>query len=245
MIHRILELCLNLLGRFWPWNLFVCGLLFIVGLLALEFYLDKKKRQAAQLPTPPSKHKSPAKRSLLESLSRLPKDQYTVLTQVQAPRLDGLGTTRLQHVVLSIYGIFIIHTQDQSGHVSNEDDAPFWSVYGEGGRTTFINPIIRNDYHVRAAAKYLGLPDALFFSIIFFRSEVHFENPAHPNIITTGLGRQILSHSTPIISPEVLSRAIIELRARANIKKDDSANLIVNADRFIRQTRHQTKVSGQ
>ena len=46
-------------------------------------------------------------------LSRLPKDQYTVLHNVMLK--TERGTSQLDHVVVSLYGIFVIEVKNYAG----------------------------------------------------------------------------------------------------------------------------------
>jgi hypothetical protein len=210
MLHHILELCLQLFSRLWPLILAVVILVPLIGLMALGIYL-KRKMKSAKLAPDKTDRRAP-KRGVMTSLHRLPKDKYQLLSLVHIPRLNGKRSTHLHHVVLSNFGIFVIQPQEQCGHISGAVDEPNWTVDGEEGLVSFINPIIRNDYHVKALAQFLGLPEALFFSIIFFQREVSFDQSPPPNVLSKRLGRHILSHTTPIISPEVISQALTALR---------------------------------
>jgi hypothetical protein len=210
MLHHILELCLQLFSRLWPLILAVIILVPLIGLMALGIYLKRKMKSAILAPEKADVHAP--KRSVMASLHRLPKDKYQLLSLVHIPRLNGRGSTRIHHVVLSNFGIFVIQPQDQCGRISGEVDEPNWIVDGEEGLVSFINPILRNNYHVKALAKFLGLPEALFFSIIFFQRKVSFDQSIPPGVLLKRLGRHILSHTAPIISPEVMSQALTALR---------------------------------
>lgn len=234
MIHQLIDRCLGIISQHWPWILVLSVFAFIFALMVLEFFLGQTRGQNRQPSEQPTRQQSEHKKAVLNSLHRLPKEQYRVLSHVHVPRLDGRGTTSMQHVVLSTYGMFVIQPQDQSGHVSGEVNAKHWTVEGQDGQHNFINPIVRNQYHVKALAKFLLLPEALFFSIIFFQSEVSFEDEPESNVINKGLGRHILSHTAQIVSPEVISRVLMELRTRASVQKRDSVHKVIDVEQFSR-----------
>ena len=48
-------------------------------------------------------------------LDRLPKDQYRVLNNVTIP--TPKGSSQIDHVVVSVYGIFVIETKNYNGWI--------------------------------------------------------------------------------------------------------------------------------
>ena len=233
MNYHTLEKGLNILSQHWPWILVLCFFVFTFGLMVIEFLVDKSNGPSAQ-PVMPPNQKNSEHQQTLASLNRLPKDRYRTLSNVRVPRLDGKGLTTMQHVVLSPYGVFVIQAQDQNGYISGDVDAKHWTVDGQDGLQNFINPVLRNQYHVKALAKFLGLPEALSFSIVFFRSEVSFEEEPAYNVISKGLGRHILSHTAQIISPELISRVLAELRTKAVAPNRHAQPPRIDIERFIR-----------
>jgi hypothetical protein len=234
MLHHLIELCLQLLGRFWPLILAVFILAPMIGLLALGIFLKRKMKQISQPPPPRPGQKSENKGGLMDSLHRLPKDKYQILSLIHVPRLDGKGITRIHHVVLSNFGIFVIQPQEQCGYITGGVGESNWTVDGQKGRKTFINPVIRNHYHVKALAKFLGLPEALFVSIIFFQSEVSFAD-SPPCVLSNKLGRHILSHTAPIISPEVLSQALTALLPMTGDYDNGTSGRVYDAEQVVSQ----------
>lgn len=204
MLHHILELGSNLFSRLWPLILAVCTLVPVIALTVLGIYL---KRKIAGY-TPKENSENDLKVGALASLRRLPKDSYQILSSIHVPRLDGRGTTCLHHLVLSRFGFFVIHIQSELGQISGGKTDSKWSAKMGSAVDSFVNPLIRNRYHVKALSRFLGLPEALFHSIIYFPNVVSFETEPPANILTARLGRHIISHKAEIISPEVISRAL-------------------------------------
>jgi hypothetical protein len=205
MLHHVLELGSNLLGHFWPLILAICTLIPLLGLTVLGLYLRRKI--AGMEPTQIKEDGRDPSVGALASLRRLPKDGYQLLSNIEVPRLDDRGYTHLNHIVLSPHGIFVIQVQEEAGHVTGTKTDSKWKVTVGTVADPFVNPLIRNRYHVKALARFLGLPEALFHSIIYFQNVVRFETEPPANVLTTRLGRHILSHNAEIISPEVICRA--------------------------------------
>lgn len=204
MLHHILESGLSLLSHFWPLILAVLTLGPMLALVVLGIYL--KRKIASHTPDQLSERELAT--AALASLRRLPKDSYQIISSVLVPRLDGRGTTCLHHLVLSRFGFFVIHIQDELGQISGEKKDSKWSAKTGNAVESFVNPLIRNRYHVKALSRFLGLPEALFHSIIYFPNVVSFETEPPANILTARLGRHIISHKAEIISPEVIARAL-------------------------------------
>jgi hypothetical protein len=216
MLHHVLELSSSVLSRFWPLILAVCTLVPVIALTVLGIYL---RRKIAGL-TPEQITKRKREAGALASLHRLPKDRYQIMSMVQVPRLDGRGPTCLHHIVLSRFGFFVIHLQGETGRISGAKADSKWTATEGDAVETFVNPMIRNRYHVKALTRFLGLPEALFDSIIYFPNVVSFETEPPANILTARLGRHILSHKAEIISPEVISRVFQALQPAPSQGKD-------------------------
>ena len=57
-------------------------------------------------------------------MHRLPKHAYIVLDDLML--LSEVGLTQIDHVVVSVYGIFVIETKNYSGRITGTPRADFW-----------------------------------------------------------------------------------------------------------------------
>lgn len=117
----------------------------------------------------PSKGKVGEKR-VANKLDKLPKDKYRVLNDVmiRTPK----GTSQIDHLVISIYGIFVIETKFYKGWIIGGENAEYWTqnIYGE--KHSFYNPILQNGGHIRMLRKTLqGFGELPFFSIVTFSEQ--------------------------------------------------------------------------
>ena len=87
-------------------------------------------------------------------LSWLPRDKYIVIDDVILP--TPRGTSQIDHIVVSIYGIFVIETKYYTGWIYGGEHSEYWThnVYGE--KHQFYNPIFQNEGHVRALRRVLA-----------------------------------------------------------------------------------------
>ena len=215
MIHRVLDFGFDLLARFWPVALAVCVLTFILVVMIIAKMSRGKSVQrddkfGGRGAADAVKHSS----HVMNSLYRLPEGLYRCFHEVFVPRLDGEGTTRIHHLILSQYGIFVLQVQHECGEISGSAGEREWMARQKDGVRRFTNPIVRNAYHVKALAKHLDIQESLFHSIVIFDAEVCFEMTPPRHVLTVGLGREITSHTAIMITPEVLERVAEGLRER-------------------------------
>ena len=84
-------------------------------------------------------------------LSYLPKEEYIVLNDVLLPSNNRM--TQLDHVVVSLYGIFVIETKNYSGTIYGSPNSQQWTQYSHGQKYSFHNPLFQNQVHVDAILK--------------------------------------------------------------------------------------------
>ena len=120
------------------------------------------------------------------------------------------GTTQIDHVLVSLYGIFVIETKNMSGWIFGNERSPKWtqSIYGK--KFQFQNPLHQNYRHTKALQEFLDLPESCFHPIVFFIGECELKTDLPANVLTRGLGNYIKSHRAQIFSPseagEIFSR---------------------------------------
>lgn len=83
-----------------------------------------------------------------KTLKRLSKRRFTVINDVmlQTPR----GTSQIDHIVVSVYGIFIIETKNYGGLITGSENSEYWYQHIGTRRNEFGNPVKQNYGHVRA-----------------------------------------------------------------------------------------------
>lgn len=87
-------------------------------------------------------------------LERLPKDEYRVLNNVTLPTANG--SSQIDHLVVSIYGIFVVETKNYNGWIYGGEHSEYWVQNIYGHKYQFYNPILQNVGHVRALRRVLS-----------------------------------------------------------------------------------------
>ena len=99
-------------------------------------------------------------------LNGLDSEIYTILDDVIIPDTrEGIGTTQIDHVVLSPYGIFVVETKNYAGWILGGEKRAYWSqiIYQE--KFKFQNPYRQNFKHIACLSDLTKLPWNKFISI--------------------------------------------------------------------------------
>lgn len=114
-------------------------------------------------------------------LSKLDKDYYLYANNILLPLKNG-GTTQIDHLVLSCYGIFVIETKNYQGFIFGDEVQDYWIQKTYGGTYRIFNPIKQNDIHINVLSNLLGLDKSYFYSIIVFVGDYQLKT-ALPNYV--------------------------------------------------------------
>ena len=104
----------------------------------------------------------------------LEKNRYTIFNSLVVPA--GGGTIKIDHVVVSKFGIFVIESQYARGWVSGGEFQDRWKQYRLRRFTRFDNPMHQNALQVQALQKLLGLPASKFHSIVVLAGHRGFKS---------------------------------------------------------------------
>lgn len=121
---------------------------------------------------------------------------YHVFEDVYLPRPDKKGTTQIDHVVISPFGIFVIETKNYRGWIFGDEKQAKWTQNLFGKKYTFQNPLHQNELHVRALAIYLDQSRGVFHSIIYFIGDCELKTRMPGNVLTSGLKPYLKNHRT-------------------------------------------------
>ena len=112
------------------------------------------------------------------------------------------GTTQIDHVLVSVYGIFVVETKNMQGWIFGDEHSSHWtqSIYGKKSR--FQNPLRQNYRHVRAVAEFLGIPDNVIHPVVFFIGDCEIKTSVPRNVLTHGLCNYVRSFREQVFSPE-------------------------------------------
>ena len=131
----------------------------------------------------------------------LDKQKYHLVKNVTLPTEDG--TTQIDHVVVSRYGIFVIETKNRSGFISGGEHQPEWTQsYGKQKKFTFQNPLRQNYKHTRTLADLLGVSHEVMKPIVAFVGSAKLRAGMPENVMVGGVVGYIKGFKEDLFSEE-------------------------------------------
>lgn len=143
----------------------------------------------------------------------LDKSIYTTLNNITIPTSNG--TTQIDHVVVSKYGIFVIETKNMKGWIFGDEKSPQWTQNLYGRKFRFQNPLRQNYRHIRALAEFLELDDAHFHSVVMFWGDAKFKTAMPENVMTAGYTSYIKSKQKVLFSDEDVRSIVSAIQSGA------------------------------
>lgn len=112
-------------------------------------------------------------------------ENYIGLDNILIPLPDG-GTTQIDHIVVSPYGLYIIETKNMDGWIYGNEYDSQWTQVLYKQKNTFQNPLRQNYKHCQVIASALNIDNSLVHSVIVFIGDSEFKTPLPANVCNGG-----------------------------------------------------------
>lgn len=144
----------------------------------------------------------------------LPPPAYHLLNSVTLPLEDG--TTQIDHVLLSRFGVFVIETKHYKGWIFANAKSPTWTQVLFKRKYKFQNPLHQNFRHVKAVQALLDfLPPEHVRSAVVFTGEGEFRTPRPEGVFSMrGLVDYLKSFTEEVVSENRLQFCVGRLEWR-------------------------------
>lgn len=131
----------------------------------------------------------------------LPTHTYQPIHNVTLQTVDG--TTQIDHIFVSRYGVFVVETKHMQGWIFGSEKQAQWTqkIYKQSFK--FQNPLRQNYKHVKAVEQLLDLPEQWVHSVIVFSGDSTFKTTMPANV-TQGIGyiHYIKSFQNPVLTEQ-------------------------------------------
>lgn len=133
---------------------------------------------------------------------------YYLLNNLTVPVQDG--TTQIDHVLISRFGVFVIETKHYTGWIFADTKSPKWTQVLFKQKFRFQNPLHQNYKHVKSVRSMLDfLPSECIHSVVVFTGDAEFKNQLPENVFTlNGLVPHLRSFTKEIMSENRLQFCI-------------------------------------
>lgn len=139
----------------------------------------------------------------------LDKDVYRRFHDVIIPARNG--TTQIDHILVSPYGLFIVETKNKKGWIFGSGEQPKWtqSIYGK--KYSFQNPLRQTFRQKKVLSEYLELQESIIHTVVFFVGDCKFKTRLPDNVLNSRLGRYIKQFKNHVLTPEDIDRIVGKL----------------------------------
>lgn len=160
-------------------------------------------------------------RTVAAKLSGLPETQYRLLNDVMLQ--TEYGTTQIDHIVVSIYGIFVIETKNYKGWITGSEFADNWTKNMYGTKYSFRNPLKQNYAHVKALEEKTNLAEDKFIPIVAFSNNCDIKVKTSKPVVYIGQIKHVIEgyreikfneNELDILVAKIQSENIVEKDAR-------------------------------
>ena len=144
---------------------------------------------------------------------KLEKDIYHRLNGITLPLANG-GSTQIDHIIVSVYGIFVIETKNYKGWIYGSEKQKQWTqAFPNGSKFKFQNPLRQNYLHIKTLADLLGLELSYFHSMIAFIGECELktrdELPEH--VLTSGMVSYVKKKQDKLLTEDEVTSIVEQI----------------------------------
>jgi restriction system protein len=93
------------------------------------------------------------------------------------------GTTQIDHVIVSQFGVFVIETKYLTGWIFGDERSRRWTQVIFRKRYRFQNPLHQNYKHLKAVQTLLDLEPRCLHSVVVFVGNGKFKTAMPPNVL--------------------------------------------------------------
>lgn len=133
-------------------------------------------------------------------LSKLDPNKYQIINDVLIKHEKG--TSQIDHIVVSNYGIFVIETKNFKGWIYGEERSKYWTQVLYKRKEKFMNSIHQNYGHIKAIEQLFSNKEGLtFIPIVVFLDQATLKVDVTSEVInSTDLLKTIKKYKEPIFS---------------------------------------------
>lgn len=155
-------------------------ILFALGIAFLYFYLNSPTVIGAE-----------GERRVNSTLRRnLDEQDYVLLEDLTLP--TSHGTTQVDHIVLSRFGVFVVETKNMSGWIFGGESQARWTQVMRRHKSQFQNPLRQNYHHVNVVQDLLGIKLGQLENLVAFVGTAEPKTAMPPNVFWSR--RDLLSY---------------------------------------------------
>ena len=123
------------------------------------------------------------------------------------------GTTQIDHIIVSKYGIFVIEAKNMDGWIFGDVKSAQWTQNLFGKKYRFQNPLHQNYRHTKALQEFLGVDESKLISLVMFWGECEFKTPMPENVRSTGYIGFIKKHAAVLLTDAEVQQFVAAIQS--------------------------------
>lgn len=144
------------------------------------------------------------KKSALKIWVALDSGTYQKFHDVIIPSRNG--TSQIDHIIVSRFGIFIVETKNLNGWIFGSEKNRKWTQSLFGKKYPFQNPLRQAYRQKKVLAEFLDIDDSLINIVVVFVGNCEFKTQMPPNVLKSGIGSYIKKFKSTLLLPEQLNK---------------------------------------
>ena len=154
----------------------------------------------------------------------LNKREYHLIKNVTLPTfIEGKeqGTTQIDHIIVSKYGVFVVETKNMKGWIFGSEHQKQWTQQIYKHKSKFQNPLHQNYKHIKTLESLLNIENRklngernsandTLFSVIIFMGDSTFKKTMPENVRFARGGIEYIKSKTDIVFNTAEVTSIIE-----------------------------------
>jgi restriction system protein len=137
---------------------------------------------------------------------------------------SGNGTTQIDHLIVSPFGVFIVETKNLKGWIYGDAYQETWTQAIYRSKHQFQNPLRQTYRQKKVLSEFFGIDENKIHPVISFVGKCKFKTEMPPNVLKTGVGSYIEGFQDRVITDEELDRfedLINELKSDSQLTLDE------------------------
>jgi hypothetical protein len=147
------------------------------------------------------------------------------------------GTTQIDHLIVSPFGIFIIETKNKKGWIFGSENRAKWTQSIYGNNHSFQNPLKQTYRQKKILAGFLQIEGTAIQTVIYFAGDCRFKTQLPENVIRSRLSRYIKQFKKQTLTSGKVDQIVRTLEQHVSESELTKRDHI----RSLRQ-RHQSKI---
>ena len=143
---------------------------------------------------------------------KLDKNTYHLIKDATLPSVGG--TTQIDHILVSKYGIFVIETKNIKGWIFGSETQRKWTQQIYKHKNTFQNPLHQNYKHIKTLSELLNIEESKFHSLVVFTGESSFKTKMPENVLDKGYTNYIKSKTTVLFSDTEVYKILNQIESK-------------------------------